>query len=236
MRVTVLVNADIRTMDRKRPRAEAVSFARGRIVEVGKERAVLAKAGDNARLLDAGGRTVLPGFIDCHTHFLSLGVWSNRLDLSATRSLSDLLDAVKNRAFGEVKRAGAGKGNHARGRMLGAGLVIVAGRNFGVGSSREQAPIALKAAGISAVVAGSFGRIFFRNAINLGLPVLKCPGAADAVKDGETVTVDIAGGIVRRGRGAPVLECEPLPPFLLEILEDGGLVAHVRRRFPYGKT
>jgi len=148
----------------------------------------------------------------------------------------DLAGRVKRAGAREVKRAGAGKGNHARGRMLGAGLVIVAGRNFGVGSSREQAPIALKAAGISAVVAGSFGRIFFRNAINLGLPVLKCPGAADAVKDGETVTVDIAGGIVRRGRGAPVLECEPLPPFLLEILEDGGLVAHVRRRFPYGKT
>ena len=108
LRVTVLVNADIRTMDRKRPRAEAVSFARGRILEAGKQSAVLAKAGNNARVLDAGGRVVLPGFIDCHTHFLSLGVWSNRLDLSATRNLSDLLDAVKNRATGDAPHLSAG--------------------------------------------------------------------------------------------------------------------------------
>jgi len=114
-RTTVLVNADIRTMDRKRPHAEAVSFSRGRIQEVGKERAVLARAGHDASVLDAGGRTVLPGFIDCHTHFLSLGVWSNRLDLSAARNLSDLLDAVKNRAIGEVKRRDGEAKRRARG-------------------------------------------------------------------------------------------------------------------------
>lgn len=97
-KATVLVNADIRTMEPGRPRAEALSFSRGRILGVGKERAVLAGAGPDARVLDAGGRTVLPGFIDCHTHFLSLGVWSRRLDLSKTRSLSGVLAAVRRRA------------------------------------------------------------------------------------------------------------------------------------------
>jgi len=116
------------------------------------------------------------------------------------------------------------------------GRVLVAGQNFGVGSSREQAPLALRAAGVKAVVAGSFGRIFFRNAINLGLPVLKCPGAHAAARDGETVTVDLTAGRLRCGRGAPALECERLPPYLLEILEDGGLVVHLRKRFSDGKT
>ncbi len=134
----------------------------------------------------------------------------------------------------KVKRAG--KGNKAPGRMLGAGLVLVAGRRFGVGSSREQAPIALKAAGISAVVAGSFGRIFFRNAVNLGLPVLRCPGAASAVKDRDAVTVDVGAGRLRCGRGGPALECERLPPFMMEILECGGLVPHLKRRFANGKA
>ncbi len=96
-RTTVLVNADIRTMERERRRAEALSFSGGRIIDVGGERAVLSGAGNGARILDAGGRTVIPGFIDCHTHFLSLGVWSRRLDLTGTRNVSDVLEAVKRR-------------------------------------------------------------------------------------------------------------------------------------------
>jgi 3-isopropylmalate dehydratase small subunit len=116
------------------------------------------------------------------------------------------------------------------------GRVLVAGKNFGSGSSREQAPLALRGAGVRAVVADSFGRIFFRNAVNLGLPVLKCPGAASVVMDGETVTVDVAGGRLRqRGRGC-VLSGERLPPFMMEILDDGGLVAHIRRGLKYGKA
>jgi predicted amidohydrolase YtcJ len=119
-RTTVLLNADIRTMEPNGRRAEALSFSGGRITGVGPERAVLAGAGADARLLDAGGRTVLPGFIDCHTHFLSLGVWSNRLDLSGTHGLSDVFEAVKNRAFGGAKRRG-GKGKQTSHWILGRG-------------------------------------------------------------------------------------------------------------------
>lgn len=81
------------------------------------------------------------------------------------------------------------------------GSVIVAGRNFGVGSSREQAPLALKAAGVRAVVAGSFGRIFFRNSVNIGLPVLVCPGAASAMKGRGPVTADLSRGTLAPGKG-----------------------------------
>jgi predicted amidohydrolase YtcJ len=121
-RTTVLLNADIRTMDARRPRAEACSFSKGRILDIGAERAVLARAGADADILDAGGRTVLPGFIDCHTHFLSLGVWSRRLDLSASRNLSDVLDAIRNRADRTVKSEGTVDAPH-----LSAGSVTMRG-------------------------------------------------------------------------------------------------------------
>ncbi len=123
-----------------------------------------------------------------------------------------------------------------QGRQALRGSVLVAGKNFGVGSSREQAPLALKAAGVRAVVAASFGRIFFRNAQNIGLPALRCPGAVAAVKAGETVTVELSAGTFRCGGGRRVLAGERLPPFILEILRDGGLVPHLKRRFPHGKA
>jgi methanogen homoaconitase small subunit len=104
------------------------------------------------------------------------------------------------------------------------GDVIVAGRNFGCGSSREQAPLALKGAGVAAVVARSFARIFYRNAINVGLVLIE---ANVSCQKGETVEVDLAEGLVRvEGR---VYQGTRLPPFLREILEDGGLVAHRRK-------
>jgi len=103
----------------------------------------------------------------------------------------------------------------------------VAGPNFGCGSSREQAPIAIKHLGISAILAPSFARIFFRNAINLALPVLECPGIEKAVKPGEEVELDLAAGDVRTPSG--VLRFRPLPPNVLEILEAGGLVAKLKK-------
>jgi 3-isopropylmalate/(R)-2-methylmalate dehydratase small subunit len=133
-----------------------------------------------------------------------------------------------------VKRGG--RGGDAQSRLRLAGRIIVAGRNFGVGSSREQAPLALKAAGVRAVAAASFGRIFFRNAVNIGLPVLACPGAAAALKDGEAVAVDLSRGTLAPGKGRRALEGERLPPFIMEILGDGGLVPHIRRRFSRGKA
>jgi 3-isopropylmalate dehydratase small subunit len=111
------------------------------------------------------------------------------------------------------------------------GDVIIAGRNFGCGSSREQAPLALKHAGIGAVVAESFARIFYRNAINVGLPVIVCPEGSKSLSNGEGITVDLERGRIMRS--SPYLEFEfrPLPGFLLEILRDGGLVPHMKKRF-----
>jgi 3-isopropylmalate/(R)-2-methylmalate dehydratase small subunit len=133
-----------------------------------------------------------------------------------------------------VKRGG--RGGHAPYRMRLAGRIIVAGQNFGVGSSREQAPLALKAAGVRAVAAASFGRIFFRNAVNIGLPVMVCAGAASAVKDGAKVTVDLSAGAVSADDGRAEQAGERLPPFMMAIIEDGGLVPHLKRRFARGKA
>src|SRR5213594_1418047 len=107
------------------------------------------------------------------------------------------------------------------------GDVIVAGDNFGCGSSREQAPVALKTLGISGILANSFARIFFRNAINLGFPVLECPGLRQKVNAGDMIDVDVAQGQVRLPDGG-ITRFNPLPPNVLEILEAGGLVAKIR--------
>jgi 3-isopropylmalate/(R)-2-methylmalate dehydratase small subunit len=109
-----------------------------------------------------------------------------------------------------------------------SGDLIVAGANFGCGSSREQAPIALKTLGISAILANSFARIFFRNAINLGFPVIECAGLRDRVKAGETVELDMARGEVRLPSGE-MMPCSALPPNVLEILEAGGLVPKLKK-------
>jgi len=108
-----------------------------------------------------------------------------------------------------------------------AGDIIVAGHNFGCGSSREQAPIALMTLGISAILANSFARIFFRNAINLGFPVLECPGLRQQVNVGDTIGVDMIRGEVRLPDGG-VTRFTALPPNVLEILQAGGLVAKLR--------
>lgn len=114
-------------------------------------------------------------------------------------------------------------------REVRAGDVIAAGPNFGIGSSREQAAAALKHLGIAAVLAPSFGGIFYRNAINLGLPVLTCRDA-ERLADGERVAVDLRRGIVTRADGS-TLACEPLPPFLWDIVAAGGLLPSLKQRF-----
>ncbi|MGD2142340.1 MAG: 3-isopropylmalate dehydratase small subunit [Candidatus Bathyarchaeota archaeon] len=106
---------------------------------------------------------------------------------------------------------------------------IVGGTNFGCGSSREHAPIALKYAGVSAVLAESFARIFYRNAINIGLPALECPGITEAVEDGDILEVDITGGLMRNTRTDTTLEFLPLPGFMIKVLEEGGLVKYLRK-------
>ena len=108
------------------------------------------------------------------------------------------------------------------------GDVVIGGRNFGLGSSREQAPIALKYSGVSAVIAESFARIFYRNAANLGLPALECPNVSKEIETGDTVEVDIeAGKIIVNGKKE--LEFIPVPPFMMEILEVGGLREYIKQ-------
>ena len=109
------------------------------------------------------------------------------------------------------------------------GDVVVAGRNFGVGSSREQASQALKVLGVSAVVARSFAGIFYRNAINLGLPVF-ASDALDGVRPGQEVAMDVEGATLTVIGSGEVIACEPLPDFLLAMIHDGGLVPHLERK------
>ncbi|NLX47324.1 MAG: 3-isopropylmalate dehydratase small subunit [Euryarchaeota archaeon] len=110
------------------------------------------------------------------------------------------------------------------------GDIIVAGRNFGCGSSREQAPLALKHAGVGAVVASSFARIFYRNAINIGLPVVEF-NAADMFENGDVALINLEKGVLINETNGRTGKFVPLPDFLLEILREGGLVAHSAKRF-----
>lgn len=110
------------------------------------------------------------------------------------------------------------------------GDVLVAGKNFGCGSSREQAPIALKEAGVSAVVAESFARIFYRNAINQGLPVLASPGVGRGFKDRDAIGIDLKSGVIRNRSTGKTFEAQPLPDFVLRILKAGGLIPHLKRK------
>ncbi|MCJ7560062.1 3-isopropylmalate dehydratase small subunit [Candidatus Bathyarchaeota archaeon] len=110
------------------------------------------------------------------------------------------------------------------------GVVVVGGKNFGCGSSREQAPLALKYAGVNCVLAESFARIFFRNAINIGLPVIECKGISAAVNNGDELVVDFEAGKIQNLSKRQSLQVTKLPPFILEILSDGGLIENLRRR------
>ena len=110
------------------------------------------------------------------------------------------------------------------------GDIIVADENFGCGSSREHAPIAIKAAGVDAVIAKSFARIFYRNAINTGLAILECPEAVDAIADGDTVSVDTETGLITDETTGATFTAQPFPPFIAEIIEAGGLVPRWQKK------
>jgi 3-isopropylmalate/(R)-2-methylmalate dehydratase small subunit len=111
-----------------------------------------------------------------------------------------------------------------------AGDIMVAGSNFGCGSSREIAPVAIRGAGISLVIADSFARIFFRNAINMGYPILQSPQAAEAVEEGDELEVDLEEGIIRNFTKGDEYRCEAFPQFMTELLRMGGLVPWVRKQ------
>lgn len=109
------------------------------------------------------------------------------------------------------------------------GDFIVAGTNFGCGSSREHAPIALKGAGVSAVIAESFARIFYRNATNVGIPLLEAPGISKLIEDGEEIEVDMENATIKSQNGEEIT-FKKLPPFMLEILEQGGLIEYLKNK------
>ncbi|MDK2903057.1 MAG: 3-isopropylmalate/(R)-2-methylmalate dehydratase small subunit [Clostridiales bacterium] len=110
------------------------------------------------------------------------------------------------------------------------GDIMVAGRNFGCGSSREHAPIAIKASGISCVIAESFARIFYRNAINIGLPILECPDAAREINDGDEVEVDVATGTIADITTGKTYKSQPFPEFMQQIMASDGLINYVKQR------
>lgn len=114
------------------------------------------------------------------------------------------------------------------------GDIVVAEENFGCGSSREHAPVALKAAGVSCVIAKSFARIFYRNAINVGLAILECPDAVAAIVDGARVAVDTEAGTIANLDTGATFTAEPFPPFIAEIIEAGGLVERTRQKLARG--
>ncbi len=109
------------------------------------------------------------------------------------------------------------------------GDIIVGGENFGCGSSREHAPIAIKAAGVPVVIAKSFARIFYRNAINIGLPILECKDAADEIKEGDVVEVDLATGTIKNQTSNKTYKAEPFPDFMQKIIKAGGLINYIKK-------
>jgi len=110
------------------------------------------------------------------------------------------------------------------------GDIIVAGENFGSGSSREHAPLAIKGGGISCVIAASYARIFYRNALNVGLPLIESPEAATAISDGDELVVDLAAGRIDDNTTGKTFEVPPYPEFMQRIMDAGGLIEYVRNK------
>lgn len=110
------------------------------------------------------------------------------------------------------------------------GDILLGGENFGCGSSREHAPIAIKAAGVSCVIAKSFARIFYRNSFNMGLPIFESRELVDAIEEGEEILVDSARGTITIARSNKTFKINPTPPFMEELIADGGLMKHIARK------
>ena len=116
------------------------------------------------------------------------------------------------------------------------GDIIVAGSNFGCGSSREHAPLAIKAAGISCVIAKSFARIFYRNALNIGLPILECEEAVDKTRAGDTLEVELSTGEIRNITRGLTFKAKPFPDFMLKLIKAGGLIEYTKRKLAAGRS
>jgi 3-isopropylmalate/(R)-2-methylmalate dehydratase small subunit len=111
-----------------------------------------------------------------------------------------------------------------------AGDIMVGGWNFGCGSSREHAPIAIQASGVSCVIAASFARIFYRNSINIGFPILECPEASAAINAGDIVSVDTKTGVITDETTGESFQAKPFPPFIEQIIENGGLLSYLKNK------
>jgi 3-isopropylmalate/(R)-2-methylmalate dehydratase small subunit len=111
-----------------------------------------------------------------------------------------------------------------------AGDIMVGGWNFGCGSSREHAPVSIKASGVTCVIAASFARIFYRNAINIGFPILECPEASSAVRAGDIISVDTETGIITDETTGETFQAKPFPPFIQKIIESGGLLSYLKEK------
>lgn len=120
-------------------------------------------------------------------------------------------------------------------RKVRKGDLLLAEKNFGCGSSREHAPLALKAVGISCIIAESYARIFYRNGMNLGLPLLESPEASEAIKDGDRVRVNLSTGEINDLTQKKKYSASPIPPFMQDLLKDGGLISHLRKSKSKGK-
>ncbi|GAB6178848.1 3-isopropylmalate dehydratase small subunit [Desulfotomaculum defluvii] len=113
---------------------------------------------------------------------------------------------------------------------VGSGDIMLAGKNFGCGSSREHAPIAIKAAGVSCVVAKSFARIFYRNSFNIGLPIFECAEAIDEINEGDVITVNVETGAITNQTTGKTYQAVPIPDFMRKIIDAGGLISYVKGR------
>ena len=111
-----------------------------------------------------------------------------------------------------------------------AGDIVIAGKNFGCGSSREQAPLAIKACGVKTVIAESFSRIFYRNSLNIGLPILECPEAAAGISQGDEVEVDINSGTIKNLTTGQTFQAAAFPPFMQDLIAAGGLIPYIKGR------
>ncbi|ADY56442.1 3-isopropylmalate dehydratase, small subunit [Syntrophobotulus glycolicus DSM 8271] len=115
-------------------------------------------------------------------------------------------------------------------REVKTGDIIIGGKNFGCGSSREHAPLSIKAAGVKAVIANSFARIFYRNSLNIAMPILECPEAVAGIEHGDEVEVDLETGAIKNMTKGTSFQARPFPPFMQELIKAGGLVPYVKEK------
>jgi 3-isopropylmalate/(R)-2-methylmalate dehydratase small subunit len=142
--------------------------------------------------------------------------------------------SLDEKKLGEHAMEGVPGNDDGWSKQIAAGDILVAGSNFGCGSSREIAPVAIRGAGVSVVIADSYARIFFRNSINLAFPVLQSPQASEAIKQGDELEVDLEAGVIRNFTQGDEYRCDAYPPFMNELIKMGGLVPWVRQRLADG--